>query len=273
MYCFKYTGSYKELVKKFNESIARFNNDYPNNDSPLTGSIKEEKIEIGLERTSHDKGYYFESNIVNRNNVLRIEGNVKSNYKINPLYAILKGLFMLLLLSFKLLVWLFLKLIGKSFKPNKYRKLHIFMTEYLGCEVSGSMEVEDEIDKIKTYLETSPNFTGELDIVSAQVVDIVFNKDFYLHIIFSNQMWEAYISMNNEFTHWHPNNNEVFADIRKFVEEEVFIIEYRSLPLKFIGSSFTPNVRFLPASRYKANEKKYLNKKNIRIYTGKQIYQ
>lgn len=268
-YIYKFKGSLEEFQNKFEKAIESYNKEYPNTVSPVIGKCNGEKIEIGLKITNHSSGYYYLSDINYKGDELRFEGVLDDGYKDAFLILILRFLVMIVQLPFRILFWLIRKILRHPIKHSVSKKLRTIMLDYIGCGPSDLIETEETLEQVLTYLTNNENFSGNFELDN-NTLFIKFNEYFSLYIVFENQLNEAYVSMNNGLTHWHPLNTEVLDEIKDYIEEKIFIIENRNIISRV---SLNPNVKFIDGKRYNAVKKKYIGRRSIRIYTGKRIIQ
>jgi len=260
-FVYKYKGSLNDLKISFFNAIQSYNQEYPNDSFKVAGDINEDYIQLELERSNKiEVDFYSPIQLVNGE--IRIEGIIKTIVKRPLIISIFRFLFKIILSPFIFIFWILKKRLRGSNKLSKYKKLTKIMIDYIGCEPGLLIETETQLEAIKHYLMNSENFTGIIDVKSDSGLLVRFNEYLELDIILQNQYDEAYVSINNDLTHWHPMNIEVLDQIKDIVEGKIFFIEYRNIfkisyQIKVISSNL--------------ELKKYIGKKHIRIYNNQII--
>lgn len=259
-YVYKYKGSLDDFKISFFKAIQNFNRDYPDNSFQIVGNIDENKVRIELGENNKNEVYFY-SPIQLVNGEIRIEGILKTIVKRPFIISLLLFLFNIILFPLLFLLWMFKKVFGRSSKMLSYQKLAKIMLNYIGCEPCLLIETENQIKELKDYISNNTKFTGKLEIISSSNLIIKFNEYLELDITFENQYDEAYVSMNDGLTHWHPMNKEVLDEIKDIVEGNTFFIEHRHFSILPTLTIITDEMKL----------KKYLGKKDIRIYNNQII--
>ncbi|MBU1092978.1 MAG: hypothetical protein KKH01_00800 [Firmicutes bacterium] len=124
-----YNGSIEELKSVLNDSVQRFNIDNPEKYTQMQVYIKNDKLEVGLERSGHDNGYWFNAIMLEMNNQIVIEGSIIEE-KPTKWY---EWTVVIVLWIIFLPIALLIRLIFNDWPKNRVKKLDRFMVEYLKC--------------------------------------------------------------------------------------------------------------------------------------------
>jgi hypothetical protein len=124
-----YNGSIEELKSVLNDSVQRFNIDNPEKYTQLQVFIKNDKLEVGLERSGHSNGYWYIAIMEEINNQTIIEGSIVEEPPMKWHEWVIVIFLWIIFLPFILL----LRLIFNDWPKNRVKKLDRFMVEYLKC--------------------------------------------------------------------------------------------------------------------------------------------
>ncbi|MDF2699713.1 MAG: hypothetical protein K0Q49_1269 [Haloplasmataceae bacterium] len=121
-------------------------------------------------------------------------------------------------------------------------------------------EIYEKLCRIETI-------TNKIEF-NSEVIIIRFND--YLKITACDDV----IDLNDGLTHWHPNSlEELEQDLINIALGKVIFVEFRKWFFRFVLNQLYPNIKILKLEKYEKRKHKYLNKKKVRIYTGKKIIQ
>ena len=121
--------------------------------------------------------------------------------------------------------------------------------------------VYDELSKIE-------NLRGKLKINEAQdAICIDFHE--YLHL----DIFHDYILLNKGLTHWHGDDEDIIQDVMDIVKGNIVYIESRGFftRQRKYGRICDCGFHILDKEKFDKKKEKYLTKKHLRIYTGKEI--
>ena len=125
-------GSFKEQYEKARDS---YNKDHPNKYFELQAFVKGNNIEIGVERSGHSGGYWFESPMLESNNQLILEGEIKPEGKTKLRWFdwIMVCLMYLIFWPFIFLIWLITWDNPIKNKKERIKRLNCYLCDYLNC--------------------------------------------------------------------------------------------------------------------------------------------
>lgn len=169
-------------------------------------------FQVGLKRSGHGSGYWFDATLEEKDNKLYIDGYIK---KINDETTIKTSLGLkIIIVVFWFFLWpllIMLKIIFKETAWHRYSRLNLFMKAYLKCtqvEESFYENVIREYPHIKQYVKES------LDGLSFK-----FSEKFVIYIDYAN------VYINNKKCSIFDQDFETDILSRLF-ENEIAIIEY-----------------------------------------------
>ena len=118
--------------------------------------------------------------------------------------------------------------------------------------MGGSMKfVYDELSKIE-------NLKDKMVLSECQT-SIIINIHEYLRLYVDDD----YIDIN-QLTHWHPwDDEQIIEDITEIASGDIVYVE----DIRF----FSTSIKSMTKEKFEKKKEKYMNKKHLRIYSGKSI--
>ena len=131
----------------------------------------------------------------------------------------------------------------------------------LECGEDMMRYIYDELNKVE-------NLRGKLKINETQnVISVDFHE--YLHLDISDD----YILLNDGLTHWHPDDKDIVQEVIDIANGNFVYLERRGFftrPRKY-GRICDSALGIMDKDEFEIKKEKYLIKKHLRIYTGKEI--
>lgn len=160
VYSYTFSGSSSELVNEIRKNEIFFSND-KESDLHLF-NVSDNSIALGIQRGGHSGGYFYDANIVTKDNETIIEGTITfhksdisdtsyenkkfSDYLVDILAYILFG-FLILIFIVPILIFIIYDFIVNrlikrkkkvNYKKQREENINIFFSDYLNCRINSN---------------------------------------------------------------------------------------------------------------------------------------